>query len=140
MRQSDAQTGLKDILLSIKPPYANLIVDGVKTIELRRKFPDTLPVGTKLLVYSTSPDQVVIGECEIREIIKQPLKQLWASTSIEAMISKQDFDKYFEGTTAGYGIKLWKYRRYKKPKSLTSVLGKNAVAPQSYRYLPGAEL
>ena len=38
----------KNILLSVKPAYANLLVDGVKTIELRRKFPVDLTPGVKL--------------------------------------------------------------------------------------------
>jgi len=139
MKREVAQAGLKDVLLSIKPTYANLIVDGIKTIELRRKFPENLPAGTKLLVYSTAPEKVVIGDCEIREVLKLTLTELWSCAGIEAMISKQDFERYFDGLDEGYGIKLWKYRRYKTPKLLTSYFGKNAVAPQSYRYLPGAQ-
>lgn len=140
MRPKDQNYGPKDVLLSIKPPYANLIVDGVKTVELRRKFPKNLPVGTKIYVYSTSPEQIVIGECEIKEILRKPIAQLWAATSIETMISKQDFDSYFQGLEEGYGIRVWKYKRYKTPKTLQAHFGKKVSAPQSYRYLPTAEL
>lgn len=139
MNYNEKDSGPRDVLISIKPAYANLIVDGIKTIELRRRFSENLPAGTKIYIYSTSPEQTVIGECEIKEIIKKPLEKLWSDTATAAMISKQDFDNYFDGLTEGYGIRVWKYKRYNKPKSLSSYLGKKATAPQSYRYLPGLE-
>ncbi len=139
MNNNEKFSKSKDMILSIKPPYANLIVDGVKTIELRRRFPENLPQGTKIYVYSTSPQQVVIGECEIKEIIKRPLATLWSAAAIEAMISKKDFDDYFTGLEEGYGVRVWKFKRYEKPKSLTSYLGSKATAPQSYRYVPEIE-
>ncbi len=58
----------KDVLLSVKPAYANLLVDGIKTIELRRKFPVDLVPGTKCLIYSSSPTKKVIGECKIAKV------------------------------------------------------------------------
>ena len=47
----------RDILMSVKLQYANLLVDGVKSIELRRKFPEFISSGTKCLIYSTSPEK-----------------------------------------------------------------------------------
>ena len=60
----------QDVLLSVKPQYANLIVDGIKSVELRRKFPTDLRQGTRCLIYSSSPTQKVIGECKIETVTK----------------------------------------------------------------------
>lgn len=130
----------RDILLSVKPAYANLLVDGIKTIELRRKFPTAPVAGTRIVIYSSSPEKLVIGDCEIKEILHLPTNKLWSSVATEALVAKDFFDSYFDGLDSGFGIRVWKARRYKKPIPLVSVLGKKAVAPQSYRYLPDAAL
>ena len=125
----------KDVLLSVKPAYANLLVDGIKTIELRRKFPVDLASGVKCLIYSSSPTQKIIGECKIHKVEKLKIKDLWKATSIEAMISWEDCKSYFIGSEYGYAIHVYAAYRYPTEMPL-SQLGKDILAPQSYRYLP----
>jgi predicted transcriptional regulator len=38
-----------------KVQYAAKILDGEKTVELRRRFPDSGSVGATLFIYSSSP-------------------------------------------------------------------------------------
>jgi len=128
----------KNLLLSVKPAYANLLVDGIKTIELRRKFPVDLVPGTKCIIYASSPTQKVIGECKIKTVKRLKIDDLWKESSIEAMISWEDFKKYFVGSEYGYAIHVYAAHRYSK-EILLNKLGKDLLAPQSYRYLPQAE-
>jgi hypothetical protein len=44
-----------DILISIQPEYADQIMDGCKTVELRRRFVETLDQDTRLFIYSSNP-------------------------------------------------------------------------------------
>lgn len=126
----------QDVLLSVKPQYANLIVDGVKPVELRRKFPTNLPEGTRCLIYSSSPIQKIIGECKIESVKKLSLPQLWKQTAVNAMISWDDFSSYFSGLEYGYAVKVYASVRYDKPKEINKTLGMKTKPPQSYRYLP----
>lgn len=128
----------KDILLSVKPAYANLLVDGVKSIELRRKFPVDLIPGVKCLIYSSSPTQMIIGECKIGKVEKLKIKDLWKLSSIEAMISWDDYKSYFSGAEYGYAIHVYAAYRYPVEIKLSQI-GKDINAPQSYRYLPQPE-
>lgn len=126
----------KEVLLSVKPQYANLLVDGIKTVELRRRFPVDLKEGTRCLIYSTSPVQRVIGECKIKLVEKLPLKDLWSKTAQKAMIPWSDFSNYFGDLEYGYAVNMYGYIRYEKPKMLSAAAGPDTKPPQSFRYIP----
>lgn len=126
----------KDVLLSVRPQYANLLVEGVKTVELRRRFPVDLVEGSRCLIYSTSPVQKVIGECKILSVQRLPVPELWEKCALEAMIPWEGFSSYFGGVDHGYAVRMYGHVRYEKEKNLEDVTGQNSKAPQSYRYVP----
>lgn len=124
------------VLISIKTPYANLIVDGIKTIELRRRFPTDIAKGTKFLIYATAPTKAIIGECKVKEVRELSINDLWKDSAKEAMIGWNEFKNYFSGLKKGYAIHLYGYIRYDEPIALEQIKGITPRAPQSYRYLP----
>ncbi|AYF45728.1 Cro/Cl family transcriptional regulator [Halobacteriovorax sp. BALOs_7] len=126
----------KEILLSVKPQYANLLVDGIKTIELRKKFPMDLENGTKVYVYSSFPQKMVIGEVLVEKVEKLSIEDLWRESATKAMISWTDFKKYYSSHEEGYAIHVSSAKRYEKPIMLAEVHSNVTQAPQSYRYLP----
>lgn len=125
-----------DIFVSIHPQYAENILDGEKTIELRRRFPTLNGFKGRLLIYSTTPAKSVIGYAEIEDVHYLSIKDLWAYSKNEAKIQKSDFLVYFTGLTHGYGVQLKNPVRFSKPLSI-KYLKQNygMIAPQSYRYL-----
>lgn len=126
------------VLISVKPSYANLLVNGVKTIELRKRFPSGLPAGTRLLIYSSAPEMAVIGEVEISQVEKLDIKSLWSRAALEAMISWDDFRSYFKEAEFGYAISVQKARRYENKKALGDLKSLGVTtAPQSFQYLTG---
>jgi predicted transcriptional regulator len=50
----------RDLLVSVRPKYASQILSGKKTVELRRKFPETIAAGTLALIYSSSPVRAIV--------------------------------------------------------------------------------
>ena len=126
----------KDLLLSIHSKYAIQIVKGQKTIELRRKFPlFQREDEKKIFVYACSPISKIIGVCDLKEVKKFPIKQLWKTTRNLARIDKPAFQKYFTGCDFGFALYLENPIEYKNPVSLASKLGLNSKPPQSYRYV-----
>lgn len=126
----------RDLLLSVHSKYAIGIVKGQKTIELRRKFPlFGKKDRKKIFIYACSPISKIIGECELKEVKKIPLKQLWKTTSSLAMIDLVSFQRYFENCDFGFALYLENSLEYKEPVSLKEVLGINNHPPQSYRYM-----
>lgn len=130
----------KDILLSVKPQYANPLVDGTKTIELRKKFPINIIEGTKIYIYSSSPEKKVIGEVFIEKVEILPIDDLWDTVSTKAMISWSDFKTYYADKEVGYAIHVSHAKRYDSPSFLDDINPNIKQAPQSYQYLQSTSL
>lgn len=129
----------KSVLISIKPCYANLLVDGIKKIELRRKFPSNYINGTKLFIYASAPISKVIGECYIKKVDCLPIEDLWNESCIDAMISWADFNNYFFGREFGFAIHVSGYFRYETPFALSEIDFLPPKPPQSYCYVNAQE-
>lgn len=127
----------RDFLLSIRPNYAELIVDGQKTVELRRRFPKSVEQGAVALIYCTSPKKAIIGTADIAAVECLPLSKIWSRYGLDARIERKDFDSYFEGCEAGYAILLRNAKRFEKQVGASKLRKQfGFVAPQSFVYLP----
>jgi predicted transcriptional regulator len=123
------------ILISIKPEYVDLIFQGIKTIELRRRFCDSVTVGTKIFIYSTSPIKKLVGFASVKNIIKTNTKKLWQIAGEESCVNYDYFCNYFNGLEDGYGIELEKPVLLEKQIDLTQLRAKNYIPPQSYMFV-----
>lgn len=123
----------KGILISIKPSYARMILEGSKTIELRRRFSLKFPPNTKMYIYATDPVKAIIGECEIKTVKKLPIDQLWSESCRDAMIDWESFQRYFNGLEYGYALLLSKPLVYGSHILLKTLPNEKISAPQSYR-------
>jgi predicted transcriptional regulator len=120
----------RDVLMSIRPEYAEAIFSGAKTFELRRRRPSFAP-GSRVVVYSSSPDQQLLGTFEAGEIHEQSPSKLWKVVARSAGITRKRFDAYFVGCEVGYAIEVNTPKRL-DPKPL------RFRPPQSYLFLrPG---
>lgn len=120
------------VILSIKPEFANKIFDGTKKYEFRRAIFKN-PEVRKVVVYSSSPVQKIIGEFEIDHIISHELKMLWEMTKKHSGISEDFFFQYFVNKEQGFAIKIKNTKLYKKPKCIREDY--NLFPPQSFLYL-----
>ena len=119
------------ILLSIKPEYANRIFDGQKQYEYRKRIPKK--EVSKIVVYSSAPEQAVIGEIEVIKTLKMKPTPLWNSTKANAGISRSKYRKYFSGCTMAYAFVIGSFEKYPSSKSLADFNIQSA--PQSFVYL-----
>ncbi len=99
-----------DAIISIRPNFAEAILSGKKTVELRRRIPP-LPVGTKLWIYATKPTGAVIGSAVIREIVLGSPDEVWTTNEHKVGVSREEFDAYFIGTDNAAGLVLEEVRR-----------------------------
>lgn len=126
----------RDVLVSIRPAYADKILGGEKTVELRRKFPRSAATGATVLIYSSSPVRAIVGYARIKDVLRLPVAQIWRSHSAAACITKDDFNAYFNGLKYGFVILLEDVKVLKeqlKAIDLRDELG--FVPPQSFRYV-----
>lgn len=126
----------KNTLLSVKTQYANLLVNGCKTVELRKKFPSDIETGSKLFIYSSSPKQKVIGEVVVDKIIELPIAELWKAAGFKSLVPWADFCEYYEGKDTGVAIFVKNQKKYDTPILLSDLNPDLKRPPQSYCYLP----
>ena len=124
------------ILMSIKPKYAEQIMRGSKTVELRRVAPN-LDKSAVILIYESTPVKAITGYAFISAITKLSPSETWALYAGKAQISKHDFDEYYQGTDKAFAIHLKEAARLLEPISLADLRSEQILAnpPQSYRYL-----
>ena len=121
------------VLLSIKPKFANAILEGTKTFELRRAVFRRSSVR-KVIIYASSPVSRVVGEFLIDSILELEPKKLWQVTAKGAGVDRHFFDDYFRGRKTGFALKVHRPRRYPKPLGLSEHF-RLLRPPQSFCYL-----
>jgi len=126
---------LRTLLVSIHSHYAELILDGVKQVELRRRF-DIGATGSRLLIYATLPTAAVVGHARIERIECLNVLEIWQKYGAAASIGEDAFSKYFDGVETGCVLFLEKAKRFSKPVPLAEMrLHHRITPPQSYVFL-----
>ncbi|HTN19509.1 MAG TPA: ASCH domain-containing protein [Pelobium sp.] len=120
------------VILSIKPYYAEKILNGEKTYELRKSIFKVPNIKT-VIIYASSPISRIIGEFEIDGIIYEEITSLWKNTKEFTSVDKNFFDEYFADREKGYAIKIKNIKRYDETYSIMEKYGK--TAPQSFSYI-----
>jgi len=120
------------VLLSIKPEFVREIFQGRKKFEYRKNV--FAKYVSQVVVYSTKPEGLIVGEFSVKEILSDTPEKLWKKTAIVSGITKEFFDQYFEGREKGYALRIENPVLYKKPINPFDVFT-SFVAPQSFKYL-----
>jgi predicted transcriptional regulator len=101
-----------EAIISIRPSFAEAILSGSKTIELRRKIPSIDP-GTRIWIYATRPVGAVVGSALIERIIRGTPGAIWSSYGEETGVTHSHFKTYFDGAVEAIALFLTEVRRSK---------------------------
>lgn len=121
-----------NVILSIKPKYAQAIISGAKKVEFRKKI-FKRPVD-KVYIYSSSPIKKIIGYFTFSEIVEESPTDLWAKFQNVGSIEKADFFEYFKDSEKGFAIIITNVEKFKKGIDPIAFF-ENFCAPQSYLYI-----
>ena len=94
-----------EAIISIHPRYAEAILAGKKTVELRRRVPALLN-GSRLWIYATRPTAAVVGFVTIQNVDKGNPETIWRQHHHNAGIDLAAFQTYFAGTHEAVAILL----------------------------------
>lgn len=120
------------IALAINPIYAHAILAGKKTVEFRR---NGVPANIqKIVIYSTKPDQKILGYCDVTKCIIDTPEKLWQYFGKYGHISQHDFSSYYKGCEVGKCYMLENPRSFNLPISLEKCKT-FSTPPQSFTYL-----
>ena len=130
----------KPLILSLKPRYADLIFEGVKKAELRRR-PLVQMEGGDVFVYVTSPVMELRGGFRVGEVWAGTPHDIWEKVSGRAGVNRADFDAYYAGQSIAYALEITGVWKYSDPPGLGTLrkLFDNFVVPQSWRYVKPEE-
>lgn len=95
----------EQVLISIYPEFADAILRGDKTVELRRRV-HGLKSGTKMWIYATKPVGAIVGYALIGGISKGPPETMWRIFGESAAVEKEHYNAYFADASMATCITL----------------------------------
>ncbi|MDP8239331.1 MAG: ASCH domain-containing protein [Candidatus Hatepunaea meridiana] len=135
--QLDSNHSLPEIILSLHPHFAESILSGKKTVEIRSRFPARRK-GALVFFYATHPSQELVGQAVIADVdIKSPI-DIWEKYSAEIGCSYEEYKNYCGNRKKMTAIKfenIIPYRNKVSRAQLEVLLQNNLHPPQSYGIL-----
>ncbi len=130
-----------DILISLRPAYTRAILEGIKTVELRRRKVHAA-VGTRVWLYSKIPTARIEGVARIKHVHEAGLPDIWSQYSNQVGVSKREFEDYFKGCRKGCVIVLVEARAIFPAVDLNTVRARlgGFHPPQFFKRLNSREL
>ncbi len=128
-------------LLSVRPRFANALLDGTKTVEIRRRRV-RIADGSLCLVYASSPVRALVGAARVRCTHVDTADAIWRCFGEGAALSRSEYDAYLDGSTTSCAIVIGAALRLLSPIPLEALRRRQNgfVTPQSYRFLRTGEL
>jgi predicted transcriptional regulator len=107
-------------LISVRPRFTSLILDGSKTVELRRRAPNVAP-GHSFFVYECAPTMAIVGVVRVKAVERARLGPLWRRVRVASQVSRREYLEYFAGLDCGVAIHLEAAWRFDIPLTLKAV-------------------
>ena len=127
------------VLLSVRPKYARAILEGNKTVELRRVHM-LAPAGSLLLLYSSSPTKALVGTAILDRIQGSTPRGLWHEVRNHAGVTRGEYDEYFRGAPRAFALHLRNIEALSTPAPLAAMRADAGIEPaQSFRYVTAAQ-
>jgi predicted transcriptional regulator len=127
---------VRTLLISLRPRFAELLLSGIKTVELRRVQP-AVGRGAPVLLYASGPTCALLGTAIVDSVHAAACEDIWERHGAWAGVSRDEYDSYFEGRSTAVAITLASVRRLPRPMPLDELRdGRDWFQPpQSFRYL-----
>jgi predicted transcriptional regulator len=126
-----------ELLVSVRPRYAESILRGNKTVEVRRSFSSKW-LGSRVAFYASAPVSSLVGEAVIEHLVEDAPDKIWNHFCGSLGCTKVEFDAYTAGANKVFALVLSDIRTYVKPLALNAardLTGERLVPPQNYSKL-----
>lgn len=127
------------LLLSVHPRFADSLMEGSKSVELRRQRIDVQP-GTLVLLYATSPIMAIVAIGTVQQVDTDEHDMLWNRYEHNLGLSRDEFDAYLAGTRRASALRLAEVKKLPDPLSLAFLRKDDRFhPPQSYRFIANGD-
>src|SRR4029077_11355519 len=119
------------LVLSIAAQYAKAILDGRKSVEIRRRFSESWK-GSRAVLCA---EKALLGEVTIRQVVSDCPALIWQRFSSSIGCTRDEFDDYTAGTDRVCAVVVDDVVPYLSRIPLVhleTLTGQRLVAPQSY--------
>ena len=129
------------VLLSVRPRFADALLNGTKTVEMRRR-PIRLPGGALCLLYASSPTRALTGALRVASIDHGTPDELWRRHGPRTALTRDEYDDYLAGRSTACALVITAVIAFHIPVPLAELRRRSGgfVAPQSYRFVNDGEL
>lgn len=105
-----------NVLLSIKPEFAEKILTNEKQYEFRKTGFRDVSAIKNVFMYASSPVKRIVGVFIMNSVVEMPPELLWRKFGTGSGIEdRQRFMEYFDGTEGGYAIEIDEAFQLKEP-------------------------
>lgn len=122
-----------NVILSIRPNFCQLIFDGQKKYEYRKRVFKRTDID-KVYIYASKSICKIVGYFTIAAMIEDSPNNMWKTTHEGSGITKEYFDAYFRSCDMAHAIAIGEVVKFDTPIDPKEVI-KNFTAPQNYRYV-----
>jgi predicted transcriptional regulator len=127
------------LLLSLRPRFAEAILSGAKTVELRRR-PVKAVSGTVVVLYASAPTMAVVGTAVLVDVVALSPHTAWRRYRHTLALSWAEFTEYLTGAEQVHLLRLDDVKELDQPLTLQTLRGSAPFQPpQSFRYLHATE-
>jgi predicted transcriptional regulator len=121
-----------NVILSIKPKYAEAILSGEKKYEFRKSsFPPSAKVA---IIYSSNHVGKIVGWFKIIKQIRGKPLEIWKIYHENSRLTKEEFLSYYSSSKTAVCLVIGSVHRLDPPIDPYETI-KHFLAPQSYRYI-----
>lgn len=111
-------TGVPAAVFALRSKWADLILSGTKTVEIRRGRMKRMI--DRMLIYRTGTG-LIVGEARVKGMHAAPPETIWREYGAAACLTEKEFDEYAKGADRLYAYRLENPIRYGKPKTLSDI-------------------
>ena len=119
--------------MSIRPRFCQMIFDGQKLYEYRKRVFARSDVD-KVYIYASKPICRIVGYFTIMKVIKDSPLKVWRITKYDGGHAKDEFDSYFIGCNTAHAIEIDEVVKLDTPIKPKEVI-KGFIPPQNFMYL-----
>lgn len=126
---------MPDLIMSVRPVHALSMLDGSKRVEIRRQFGSKW-AGSRMAIYSTAPEQAIVGDADINEVVAGAPDKIWRDFGHQIGCTRGEYDAYVGDAPRVSALVLGDVRPYLAPVPKAQlehqVGGVELRAPQSF--------
>ena len=127
---------MRQAIISLKPRYADLVLSGKKSVELRNRIVRLKP-GTTIWIYATRPVGRIVAFAEVKAVVHGEPTLIWKRFKKYICIEKAEFNSYTEDRKRVSAVTLTRVQKLTERPTLDGIRELTGAfhPPQFYAYL-----